>query len=209
MNPNGSGSRPHRVDLRELTGPVRDQGARPTCLPFATSAAHELKLSSQHLAPEALYRFAQQYDGVLCDGSTVCGVTTAIEICGQCLEIDWPYGATEALNPQANYFRATCAHGEVSLLDFTLSSVAAGTCPVIALRITNAWHHVGNDGQINSADIDNQIVGNHAVAAVGYDEEVRQVLVRNSWGDDWGLAGYGLLPFEVFNARVISVFALA
>lgn len=204
----GYGSRPNRVDLRELTGSVRDQGNRPTCLPFATTAAHELKISSQQLAPEALYQFAQLHDGGLCDGSTVFGVTTAIENCGQCLEIDWPYGKAEPANLDAEYFRASCVIGEGSLLDFTLSHLATRNAPVIAMGITNAWFQVGGDGKIDAINPDDQIVGIHAVTAVGYDEECGLFIVRNSWGEGWGQEGYGQLPFEEFDARVISVFAL-
>ena len=32
--------------------------------------------------------------------------------------------------------------------------------------------------------------------AVGYDETKRVFIVRNSWGSDWGLNGYCLMPFE-------------
>ena len=208
MTPGGCESSPQHVDLRDIAGPVRDQGDRPTCLSFATSAAHEFKLSSEQLAPEALYRFAQQYDGCPCDGSTVFGVTAAIEYRGQCLEVDWPYGEVEAINPEAAYFRAACVLGEESLLEFALTSLATGISPVIALQITEAWLDVGSDGFIDSAEAEGKSLGNHAVAAVGYDNETRQIMIRNSWGEHWGLAGYGLLPYEVFNARVVSVFSL-
>ena len=50
--------------------------------------------------------------------------------------------------------------------------------------------------------------GGHAVVAVGYDDKkqivnasggqptIGAVLIRNSWGTDWGEAGYGWLPYE-------------
>lgn len=38
-------------------------------------------------------------------------------------------------------------------------------------------------------------VGNHAVMAVGYEEERQQFIVRNSWGPKWGMAGYFWLPY--------------
>ena len=33
------------------------------------------------------------------------------------------------------------------------------------------------------------LVGGHAVIAVGYDQTNRRFLVRNSWGEDWGIRG--------------------
>lgn len=48
-----------RHDYRPLLGPVRDQGARPTCLAHASTTAHEhargLKVA---LSPEYLHYFA-------------------------------------------------------------------------------------------------------------------------------------------------------
>jgi C1A family cysteine protease len=52
------------------------------------------------------------------------------------------------------------------------------------------------------------LLGGHAVLAVGYDDEVRVddgvgkvtkegcLIFRNSWGDEWGDGGYGLLPYK-------------
>lgn len=41
-----------------------------------------------------------------------------------------------------------------------------------------------------------KIVGGHAVVAAGYDDERQALLIRNSWGADWGDGGYGWLPYE-------------
>ena len=40
------------------------------------------------------------------------------------------------------------------------------------------------------------LVGGHAVVAVGYDEASRRFIVRNSWGDRWGRAGYCTMPYD-------------
>jgi len=54
----------------------------------------------------------------------------------------------------------------------------------------------------------------HAVAAVGYDDNkciknficdkttTGALLIRNSWGPDWGDGGYGWLPYEYVNKRL-------
>jgi C1A family cysteine protease len=39
------------------------------------------------------------------------------------------------------------------------------------------------------------VVGGHAVAAVGYDDSQRTFLVRNSWGEGWGMKGYFTMPY--------------
>jgi C1A family cysteine protease len=41
-----------------------------------------------------------------------------------------------------------------------------------------------------------RVQGGHAVMAVGYDNTKRVVIVRNSWGSDWGQQGYVTMPYE-------------
>ena len=42
-------------------------------------------------------------------------------------------------------------------------------------------------------------LGGHAVMAVGYDESTKRVLVRNSWGADWGIKGYFTIPYDYIS----------
>ena len=41
-----------------------------------------------------------------------------------------------------------------------------------------------------------KVLGGHAVAAVGYDDDKKMVIVRNSWGKKWGKDGYFHMPYE-------------
>lgn len=41
-----------------------------------------------------------------------------------------------------------------------------------------------------------QILGGHAVMAVGYDDTTRMIKVRNSWGPNWGKKGYFFMPYD-------------
>jgi len=38
-------------------------------------------------------------------------------------------------------------------------------------------------------------VGGHAVCCLGYDDQKKMFLVRNSWGPDWGQAGHFWMPY--------------
>lgn len=35
--------------------------------------------------------------------------------------------------------------------------------------------------------------------AVGYDEQRERMLVRNSWGVDWGIEGYFTMPYDYIS----------
>ena len=39
------------------------------------------------------------------------------------------------------------------------------------------------------------LLGGHAVLAVGYDDGRRRFIARNSWGTTWGASGYFTLPY--------------
>ena len=40
-----------------------------------------------------------------------------------------------------------------------------------------------------------QVLGGHAVLAVGYDDSRQCFIVRNSWGPGWGMQGYCYMPY--------------
>jgi C1A family cysteine protease len=43
------------------------------------------------------------------------------------------------------------------------------------------------------------LLGGHAVMAVGFDQATRRFIIRNSWGVDWGMKGYFTIPFDYLS----------
>lgn len=64
---------------------------------------------------------------------------------------------------------------------------------------TNFW--------IPSKNNDKNISGNstafvgHAVTIVGYDDNEKHFIIRNSWGSLWGLGGYCYFPYDQFGKQ--------
>ena len=49
-----------------------------------------------------------------------------------------------------------------------------------------------------------EVLGGHAVLAVGYDNDQQRFRFRNSWGTGWGQEGYGTIPYAYLTTRSLS-----
>jgi C1A family cysteine protease len=54
---------------------------------------------------------------------------------------------------------------------------------------------VKQTGRVPMPSPNEQLLGGHAVLAVGYDDSQRRFIIRNSWGKDWGMQGYFTIPY--------------
>jgi C1A family cysteine protease len=59
---------------------------------------------------------------------------------------------------------------------------------------------VARTGKLNLPEpSEKKQLGGHAVMAAGYDDSAERVLVRNSWGADWGIKGYFTMPYDYIS----------
>ncbi|HET6884403.1 MAG TPA: C1 family peptidase [Pirellulales bacterium] len=84
------------------------------------------------------------------------------------------------------------------VLESACSLLAGGFCFVLGFPLNGV---VGGSAMLSYPTLLDSSHGGQAVVAVGYDDRLRirsdkgALLVRNSWGADWGEAGYGWLPY--------------
>ncbi len=76
-----------------------------------------------------------------------------------------------------------------------------------AFEITGQWFGARN-GVIPMPDPDEPIVGTHCVTLLGFDRLHMGFDFANSWGQDWGHRGFGLLPFEYFDRHVVCAWTM-
>jgi C1A family cysteine protease len=201
------------LDLREVFGPARHQGSRPTCLAFALSDAHAAArgryeaLSVEHLYYHAVQRTPASNPD---DGVAVTEATDALRLDGQCTEIGWPYRDPlptdrSLWKPPATATPIYRRHASIadSLIMSVLGHLNAGT-PVVLILLLGERFYRPVDAQVtpgpNDADVDY-----HAVIAVGLGKTAQGeqcVLVRNSWGPSWGLEGHAWITVPYLAQRL-------
>jgi hypothetical protein len=205
-------------DLRHRFGPTRDQGARPTCLAFAASDAHAaLRDPWSALSCEFAFYHAQRRAGrPPTAGARLPEMLTALKEDGQPLECDWPYLASPPNDPNAYGPPAKVVvfrrNGEPRPegVDEVIAHLDAGSPMVMLITLSDAFYMPDMLGVVHAAvgEVPDPM-RRHAVIAVGHGmvDGERAVLIRNSWGADWGVEGHAWLP-ESFIAPRLARLAL-
>jgi hypothetical protein len=188
------------VDLRGSFGPARDQDPRPTCMAFAASDAHAAARDGwEPLSTEWAYYHALKRDGGLPhQGATLDAMLATIKSEGQPVEAEWPYIKApitdlKSWKPPAPakrlFFRdhRTCSVTVRDVID-QLNTI---TPVLITMTLSDAFYRPNADGIVEREEPTDSR-RHHAVVAVGHGERGEHgfVLIRNSWGEAWGLKGH-------------------
>jgi len=201
------------VDLRSGLLPIRNQGRRSSCLAFSASAAHERKRKiAEPLSVEYLFfhSVARDSNGDPTKGISMQAMAGALEFDGQPAENAWPYLSDQLsiLNWTVPLFSDQLHHAKVTVspLDFNgiCSALNSGKCIILGLVITDAFINPPDHGVVVDRPLDIER-GGHAVLAVGYGTNksgIGHILIRNSWGNMWGVNGYAWLSAKYVTRQL-------
>jgi C1A family cysteine protease len=220
---------PSAVDWRDYCGPIEDQGELPTSTAHACVALvqqFERRASGRLLRLSRMFahQSACRQQGVASDSPVSLRTMLKTMVrCGIPPEKYWPYDTSHASRePDAfahSFHRGFRALRYVRLdardstPDATLMrlkrALAAGFSFAFGFPVCTAVEAAPEISFPAAAD---SVLCGQAVVAVGYDDKLRvrsdkgAILVRNSWGTDWGNGGYGWLPYTYVQQRLAADF---
>jgi C1A family cysteine protease len=212
---------PPRVDLREYCPPIYSQGKLHSCTANAIGAAIEFDQSKQQSSktfrPSRLFIYYNErwMTGTI-DSDHGAGIREGIKTVakqGVCPEQLWPYKISKfRRKPPRKCYREAKKHPalvyhrlERKLLHMKIC-LASGYPFIVGLTVYDSFESkkVKRSGRASMPGRNEKTRGGHAVLAVGYEDEQRHFIVRNSWGKNWGMSGYFTLPYDYLTHSHLS-----
>ena len=211
--PDGATPSPREIDLRADLTPIENQEQLDSCTANALAGAYEYLQRRATRQERRVSRLFIYYTARVLerdptdDGITIRDGVHAMRAHGACAESTWPYREAAVLEePPARAFEEAKAHTlheahRVHIrLDAMRACLAAGYPFVFGLKLFASFSAGGDHGRVPMPGVDGERrdppAGGHTMLGVGYRDEERIFIVRNSWGKHWGEGGYCFLPYD-------------
>jgi C1A family cysteine protease len=204
---------PEQVDLRPKEHfPIYDQGNLGSCTANAIGAAFHFDQVQQGLTdftPSRLFIYYNEraMEGSIAydNGAYIRDGIKSINKIGVCNETAWPYDISTFTDKPGDACYAEAAKNtaaEYARVPQTLEDIKAclneGFPIVFGFTVLSSFfdEEVSKTGRMPMPQSEDQILGGHAVQACGYNDEEKVIIVRNSWGEEWGDEGYFYMPYD-------------
>ena len=192
--PNHKFVAPRTVDLRDYCTPTSNQGSKPHCAGHAAAAYAENILWRKNdyyedIDPDMVYYAAKKIDG--CQGGLESGTTlTAVlqvlldkgyfdkEKCE--IKVIWKYDDFE------------------NMLKYAIHKFG---CCLFAINCTEEAFLLNANKTSITGKTHTRKCGGHALCAVGYNQD--GLIFINSWGEEWGMFGFGLITWEALKDQFL------
>ena len=218
---------PTEIDLTSEQLPVYDQSqlgsctANALCYGYAYDEKKESTFSPSRLF---LYYCERDEEGTvkIDAGASLRDGCKVMHKIGICQEEFWPYDIDKfAERPPDQCFKNANHHKTLEYrrveqdCDSILASLQEGYPVIFGFNVYESFEsfEVELTGIVPLPDVEEKLLGGHAVAIVGICKQKKMFLVRNSWGKSWGIKspakhmGHCWMPFDyILNPDLASDF---
>lgn len=171
-------------------------------------------LPLKEMFPARMYNFVRSrqlegtYPGDVAMGNWIVTGARINRGWGMPTEADWPYDGDAANWPpkqepqridQIAKTRRVLAYQRVRTIDECRYLLAAEIPVLVALQINPKDWEAPPNAVIPLPGLFRRLDGTHAVLLVGYKDDEKLLIIRNSWGATWGESGYGYIHYEYFE----------
>jgi C1A family cysteine protease len=207
---------PPQVDLRSKCSPVENQEQLGSCTANALVGALEfleLKDGARFVDLSRLFVYYNEraIEGTVDhdSGAFIRDGIKSLAKQGVCPEEQWPYHISDFMKkPTDTCYAAAEKHQitsyhRISAVDEMRTCLADGFPFVFGFTVYSSFEspEVAKSGVLNMPGKDEQVMGGHAVMAVGYDDAQKRFVIRNSWDTDWGQKGYFTMPYDYLDLK--------
>lgn len=214
---------PSKVDLRPLCSPVVDQGEIGSCTGNSLAGhleflelqemKHKIIASTEEFDPNKFSNFSRLFiyynerviEGTVSQdsGAQIRDGIKTLAAQGACKESTWLYSPTNEFAKPSDIAYSEAAAHKISLylrinnLGEMKHCLDDGYPFVFGFTVYSSFEseEVARTGIVPMPLASDDVQGGHAVCAVGYDDLKKVVIVRNSWGPNWGDKGYFYIPY--------------
>ncbi|MGH8427273.1 MAG: C1 family peptidase [Gammaproteobacteria bacterium] len=202
---------PSKVDLRAGCSSVENQGNTSSCTANALVGNLEFlekKASRPAVNLSRLFIYynerAMEGDVNSDQGAAIRNGVKSLVKQGVCPESEWPFKIamikrkpSAVCYKQAADHRITSYHRIIGLKQMR-ECLAEGYPFVFGFTVYSAFESAAiiKTGKLNLPKPGEKSCGGHAICAVGYNDATKRLLIRNSWGADWGMKGYFTMPYD-------------
>jgi len=202
---------PKKTDLRKNCSKIENQGKLGSCTAQALAGNVEFldkRIDGEYTDTSRLFIYYNEralidtidYDS----GASLRDGIKTLKNDGACFEKTWPYVISkfDKKPPQGCYDEAKKhiieSYHRISAVSEMLACIAEGYPFVFGFAVYESFESekVKETGIVDLPGKEEAEIGGHAVMAVGYNQAEKRFLVRNSWGNKWGMGGYFTMPFE-------------
>jgi len=211
---------PTQIDLRKKCSPIEDQGQIGSCTGNALAGLIEYLDLYPDGTFEDVSRLFIYYNERLLEnttnedsGASLRDGIKALATWGVCRETLWPYSPKNVFNKPTKkvYLEAKehciSTYFRLNSLNELKQCLALKFPFVFGFAVYESFEtiQVARTGIMPMPKKSERMIGGHAVMAVGYDDNKKRVLVRNSWGKNWGQKGYFWMPYEYIESRNLAL----